>query len=100
MLVTLPYCFHVLPDQRDLLQMPHLGPFKCPYPHGRQGPFLLLFLAGLNDPAPHPAQAGDSSGWNSFQVTCWEPEKLMGRVVEGTKGVGKEVIDGVDKEPC
>ncbi|XP_010161561.1 ADP-ribosylation factor-binding protein GGA1 isoform X4 [Antrostomus carolinensis] len=22
---------------------------------------------GLNDPAPHPAQAGDSSGWNSFQ---------------------------------
>uniref|UniRef100_A0A8C0ELP3 Golgi associated, gamma adaptin ear containing, ARF binding protein 1 n=1 Tax=Bubo bubo TaxID=30461 RepID=A0A8C0ELP3_BUBBB len=26
-------------------------------------------LRGLNDPAPHPAQAGDSSGWNSFQVT-------------------------------
>ncbi|XP_009955343.1 PREDICTED: ADP-ribosylation factor-binding protein GGA1 isoform X4 [Leptosomus discolor] len=22
---------------------------------------------GLNDPAPHPAQTGDSSGWNSFQ---------------------------------
>ncbi|XP_008937227.1 PREDICTED: ADP-ribosylation factor-binding protein GGA1 isoform X3 [Merops nubicus] len=22
---------------------------------------------GLNDPAPHPAQAADSSGWNSFQ---------------------------------
>ncbi|XP_059671952.1 ADP-ribosylation factor-binding protein GGA1 isoform X5 [Gavia stellata] len=22
---------------------------------------------GLNDPAPHPAQAGDNSGWNSFQ---------------------------------
>nr|XP_010309558.1 PREDICTED: ADP-ribosylation factor-binding protein GGA1 isoform X4 [Balearica regulorum gibbericeps] len=22
---------------------------------------------GLNDPAPHPAHAGDSSGWNSFQ---------------------------------
>ncbi|XP_010080020.1 PREDICTED: ADP-ribosylation factor-binding protein GGA1 isoform X4 [Pterocles gutturalis] len=22
---------------------------------------------GLNDPAPHPAQASDSSGWNSFQ---------------------------------
>ncbi|XP_050771341.1 ADP-ribosylation factor-binding protein GGA1 isoform X4 [Gymnogyps californianus] len=22
---------------------------------------------GLNDPAPHPAQPGDSSGWNSFQ---------------------------------
>ncbi|XP_074019551.1 ADP-ribosylation factor-binding protein GGA1 isoform X4 [Numenius arquata] len=22
---------------------------------------------GLNDPAPHPAQAGDSGGWNNFQ---------------------------------
>uniref|UniRef100_A0A8C0IB65 Golgi associated, gamma adaptin ear containing, ARF binding protein 1 n=1 Tax=Bubo bubo TaxID=30461 RepID=A0A8C0IB65_BUBBB len=28
-----------------------------------------LMSLGLNDPAPHPAQAGDSSGWNSFQVT-------------------------------
>nr|XP_013803373.1 PREDICTED: ADP-ribosylation factor-binding protein GGA1 isoform X2 [Apteryx mantelli mantelli] len=27
----------------------------------------LLDLSGLNDPAPPPAQAGDSSGWNSFQ---------------------------------
>ncbi|NWX43500.1 GGA1 protein, partial [Steatornis caripensis] len=26
-----------------------------------------LMSLGLNDPAPHPAQAGDSSGWNSFQ---------------------------------
>uniref|UniRef100_A0A8C0EPX8 Golgi associated, gamma adaptin ear containing, ARF binding protein 1 n=1 Tax=Bubo bubo TaxID=30461 RepID=A0A8C0EPX8_BUBBB len=30
---------------------------------------------GLNDPAPHPAQAGDSSGWNSFQVTLTPPVK-------------------------
>ncbi|NXO32598.1 GGA1 protein, partial [Cisticola juncidis] len=26
-----------------------------------------LMTLGLNDPAPHPVQAGDSSGWNSFQ---------------------------------
>ncbi|XP_009955341.1 PREDICTED: ADP-ribosylation factor-binding protein GGA1 isoform X2 [Leptosomus discolor] len=26
-----------------------------------------LMSLGLNDPAPHPAQTGDSSGWNSFQ---------------------------------
>uniref|UniRef100_A0A8V5FR12 Uncharacterized protein n=1 Tax=Melopsittacus undulatus TaxID=13146 RepID=A0A8V5FR12_MELUD len=26
-----------------------------------------LMSLGLNDPAPHPAPAGDSSGWNSFQ---------------------------------
>ncbi|NWV64519.1 GGA1 protein, partial [Malurus elegans] len=26
-----------------------------------------LMSLGLNDPAPHPIQAGDSSGWNSFQ---------------------------------
>ncbi|XP_010140667.1 PREDICTED: ADP-ribosylation factor-binding protein GGA1 isoform X1 [Buceros rhinoceros silvestris] len=26
-----------------------------------------LMSLGLNDPVPHPAQAGDSSGWNSFQ---------------------------------
>ncbi|XP_010291659.1 PREDICTED: ADP-ribosylation factor-binding protein GGA1 isoform X2 [Phaethon lepturus] len=26
-----------------------------------------LMSLGLNDPAPHPAQVGDSSGWNSFQ---------------------------------
>nr|XP_013803372.1 PREDICTED: ADP-ribosylation factor-binding protein GGA1 isoform X1 [Apteryx mantelli mantelli] len=26
-----------------------------------------LMSLGLNDPAPPPAQAGDSSGWNSFQ---------------------------------
>ncbi|XP_008937226.1 PREDICTED: ADP-ribosylation factor-binding protein GGA1 isoform X2 [Merops nubicus] len=26
-----------------------------------------LMSLGLNDPAPHPAQAADSSGWNSFQ---------------------------------
>ncbi|NXS93247.1 GGA1 protein, partial [Jacana jacana] len=26
-----------------------------------------LMSLGLNDPAPHPAQAGDSGGWNSFQ---------------------------------
>ncbi|XP_050771340.1 ADP-ribosylation factor-binding protein GGA1 isoform X3 [Gymnogyps californianus] len=26
-----------------------------------------LMSLGLNDPAPHPAQPGDSSGWNSFQ---------------------------------
>ncbi|NWV08720.1 GGA1 protein, partial [Ptilonorhynchus violaceus] len=26
-----------------------------------------LMSLGLNDPAQHPAQAGDSSGWNSFQ---------------------------------
>ncbi|NXN91094.1 GGA1 protein, partial [Rhinopomastus cyanomelas] len=26
-----------------------------------------LMSLGLNDPTPHPAQAGDSSGWNSFQ---------------------------------
>ncbi|KFW73170.1 ADP-ribosylation factor-binding protein GGA1, partial [Pygoscelis adeliae] len=26
-----------------------------------------LMSLGLNDPAPHPAQAGDSSGWNSSQ---------------------------------
>ncbi|XP_010080018.1 PREDICTED: ADP-ribosylation factor-binding protein GGA1 isoform X3 [Pterocles gutturalis] len=26
-----------------------------------------LMSLGLNDPAPHPAQASDSSGWNSFQ---------------------------------
>ncbi|NWR42128.1 GGA1 protein, partial [Regulus satrapa] len=26
-----------------------------------------LMSLGLNDPAPHPVQAGDSSGWNSFQ---------------------------------
>ncbi|NWH77444.1 GGA1 protein, partial [Piaya cayana] len=26
-----------------------------------------LMSLGLNDPAPHPAQATDSSGWNSFQ---------------------------------
>nr|XP_010309557.1 PREDICTED: ADP-ribosylation factor-binding protein GGA1 isoform X3 [Balearica regulorum gibbericeps] len=26
-----------------------------------------LMSLGLNDPAPHPAHAGDSSGWNSFQ---------------------------------
>uniref|UniRef100_A0A8C3LNP5 Golgi associated, gamma adaptin ear containing, ARF binding protein 1 n=1 Tax=Chrysolophus pictus TaxID=9089 RepID=A0A8C3LNP5_CHRPC len=42
------------------LELPATGPS---YP----APFLLFFLAGLNDPAPHPAQAGDSSGWNSFQ---------------------------------
>uniref|UniRef100_A0A8B9SU14 Golgi associated, gamma adaptin ear containing, ARF binding protein 1 n=1 Tax=Anas platyrhynchos TaxID=8839 RepID=A0A8B9SU14_ANAPL len=27
-----------------------------------------LMSLGLNDPAPHPAPAADSSGWNSFQV--------------------------------
>ncbi|NXK63334.1 GGA1 protein, partial [Sylvietta virens] len=26
-----------------------------------------LMSLGLNDPAPHPVQAADSSGWNSFQ---------------------------------
>ncbi|NWY46596.1 GGA1 protein, partial [Sylvia atricapilla] len=26
-----------------------------------------LMSLGLNDPAPHPVQAGDSSGWNNFQ---------------------------------
>ncbi|NWU40464.1 GGA1 protein, partial [Hylia prasina] len=26
-----------------------------------------LMSLGLNDPAPHPVQAGDTSGWNSFQ---------------------------------
>ncbi|NWY92363.1 GGA1 protein, partial [Loxia curvirostra] len=26
-----------------------------------------LMSLGLNDPAPHPVQASDSSGWNSFQ---------------------------------
>ncbi|KFW05427.1 ADP-ribosylation factor-binding protein GGA1, partial [Fulmarus glacialis] len=26
-----------------------------------------LMSLGLNDPAPHPAQASDNSGWNSFQ---------------------------------
>ncbi|NXY48840.1 GGA1 protein, partial [Ceuthmochares aereus] len=26
-----------------------------------------LMSLGLNDPAPHPTQAADSSGWNSFQ---------------------------------
>ncbi|NXY28483.1 GGA1 protein, partial [Pomatorhinus ruficollis] len=26
-----------------------------------------LMSLGLNDPAPHPVQAGDSTGWNSFQ---------------------------------
>ncbi|NXH90051.1 GGA1 protein, partial [Edolisoma coerulescens] len=26
-----------------------------------------LMSLGLNDPAPHPVQSGDSSGWNSFQ---------------------------------
>ncbi|XP_009982276.1 PREDICTED: ADP-ribosylation factor-binding protein GGA1 isoform X2 [Tauraco erythrolophus] len=26
-----------------------------------------LMSLGLNDPVPHPGQAGDSSGWNSFQ---------------------------------
>ncbi|NXC31123.1 GGA1 protein, partial [Campylorhamphus procurvoides] len=26
-----------------------------------------LMSLGLNDPAPHPAQASDTSGWNSFQ---------------------------------
>ncbi|NXV18868.1 GGA1 protein, partial [Cepphus grylle] len=26
-----------------------------------------LMSLGLNDPAPHPAQAGDNGGWNSFQ---------------------------------
>ncbi|NWT53890.1 GGA1 protein, partial [Erythrocercus mccallii] len=26
-----------------------------------------LMSLGLNDPAPHPVQTGDSSGWNSFQ---------------------------------
>ncbi|XP_074019525.1 ADP-ribosylation factor-binding protein GGA1 isoform X1 [Numenius arquata] len=26
-----------------------------------------LMSLGLNDPAPHPAQAGDSGGWNNFQ---------------------------------
>ncbi|NWU26971.1 GGA1 protein, partial [Dyaphorophyia castanea] len=26
-----------------------------------------LMSLGLNDPAPHPVQPGDSSGWNSFQ---------------------------------
>ncbi|KFP52135.1 ADP-ribosylation factor-binding protein GGA1, partial [Cathartes aura] len=46
-----------------------------------------LMSLGLNDPAPHPAQAGDSSGWNSFQVTCWEPGQRVGRVVKGTNGV-------------
>uniref|UniRef100_A0A8C0EVV3 Golgi associated, gamma adaptin ear containing, ARF binding protein 1 n=1 Tax=Bubo bubo TaxID=30461 RepID=A0A8C0EVV3_BUBBB len=34
-----------------------------------------LMSLGLNDPAPHPAQAGDSSGWNSFQVTLTPPVK-------------------------
>ncbi|KFO81691.1 ADP-ribosylation factor-binding protein GGA1, partial [Cuculus canorus] len=28
-----------------------------------------LMSLGLNDPAPHPAQAADSSGWNSFQLS-------------------------------
>ncbi|KAK4831593.1 hypothetical protein QYF61_018353 [Mycteria americana] len=46
-----------------------------------------LMSLGLNDPAPHPAQAGDSSGWNSFQVTCWEPGQKVGRVVKATNGV-------------
>ncbi|KFQ40807.1 ADP-ribosylation factor-binding protein GGA1, partial [Mesitornis unicolor] len=39
-----------------------------------------LMSLGLNDPAPHPAQAADSSGWNSFQVMCWEPGQKVGRV--------------------
>ncbi|KFQ14946.1 ADP-ribosylation factor-binding protein GGA1, partial [Leptosomus discolor] len=46
-----------------------------------------LMSLGLNDPAPHPAQTGDSSGWNSFQVTHWEPGQRMGRVVKATNGV-------------
>lgn len=48
---------------------------------------LLLFLAGLNDPAPHPVQAGDSSGWNSFQVMRWELGQRMGRVAKAANVV-------------
>lgn len=35
MLMTLLYRFCALPDQRNLLQMPHSGAFKCPYPPGK-----------------------------------------------------------------
>lgn len=50
---------------------------------------LVSLLAGLNDPAPHPVQAGDSSGWNSFQVVCWELGQRVGRVVKATD-IGRE----------
>ncbi|KGL83789.1 ADP-ribosylation factor-binding protein GGA1, partial [Tinamus guttatus] len=42
-----------------------------------------LMSLGLNDLAPPPAPAGDSSGWNSFQVTCWEPCRAEQSCISG-----------------
>lgn len=53
-----------------------------PSPLGSLAPRFCFFfpsLAGLNDPAPHPAPAADSSGWNSFQVTRRELWKRVGK---------------------
>ncbi|NXR51466.1 GGA1 protein, partial [Hippolais icterina] len=51
--------------------MPTLsGGLAIPMPDQTGSVSLLddeLMSLGLNDPAPHPVQAGDSSGWNSFQ---------------------------------
>ncbi|XP_059671950.1 ADP-ribosylation factor-binding protein GGA1 isoform X3 [Gavia stellata] len=47
-----------------------LGDSAVPVPDQAGSVSLLddeLMSLGLNDPAPHPAQAGDNSGWNSFQ---------------------------------
>ncbi|NXQ25106.1 GGA1 protein, partial [Alaudala cheleensis] len=46
------------------------GGSAVPVPDQAGSVFLLddeLMSLGLNDPAPHPVQAADSSGWNSFQ---------------------------------
>ncbi|NXW58425.1 GGA1 protein, partial [Eurystomus gularis] len=48
----------------------HSGGSAVPMPDQAGSVSLLddeLMSLGLNDPAPHPAQAGDNSGWNSFQ---------------------------------
>ncbi|XP_015718126.1 ADP-ribosylation factor-binding protein GGA1 isoform X1 [Coturnix japonica] len=48
----------------------HSGGSAVPVPDQAGSVSLLddeLMSLGLNDPAPHPAQAVDSSGWNSFQ---------------------------------
>ncbi|NXD33684.1 GGA1 protein, partial [Copsychus sechellarum] len=48
----------------------HSGGSAVPVPDQAGSVSLLddeLMSLGLNDPAPHPVQASDSSGWNSFQ---------------------------------
>lgn len=87
--VALPCCSCALPDQGDVAyRCPISGPVQCPHPLGGLAPHVFFpSPAGLNDPAPHPAPAADSSGWNSFQVPRREPGKGW---VEKENGAGKE----------